>query len=475
MCLNVSQIPDFQLTTPPQVTQAAYQATQGGMHQPAWQPKPSRSLYLSLTDGVQKVKALEMNPLNQLADWPKPGSKVRLTGPLVCRRGVVLLSPSQLVVLGGEVEELAERHTAKKLLEQRLGREDVGQENRFAVVTDDLRHRDKENNQNLQNGVDENRPTDGDRFGDRFQDGYQEYQDQELVNAFQEDEAFPDDPDAFPDDHDAFSEETPGLLPDQELGFDEDDEMLLMAASQVEQDPSPWTSSLPRAPLAASQVEQDPSPWTSSLPRAPLAASVPRHSVAVVGPLASTSTPVSTSHLSTAPLSSTFISPTISISPTTSPVLLSIPTISPILEQPPTPQAMAREPWTYLHLLLPLLKPGASFTAKLKVVSATLASKISLKKTSSGPAWSLSILINDGSGSVKAGFSPGLLDQHLGSADDYMKGEREGFKEKSKEFGNKLASLSCVVEVEIVWEEVSIVDCRELTGLHLAQMMRRGF
>ena len=37
-------------------TQAGYQATQGGRFAAAWEPKPSRALYISLTDGFNKVE-----------------------------------------------------------------------------------------------------------------------------------------------------------------------------------------------------------------------------------------------------------------------------------------------------------------------------------------------------------------------------------------------------------------------------------
>ena len=36
-------------------TQTGYQATQGGRFAAAWEPKPSRALYITLTDGFHKV------------------------------------------------------------------------------------------------------------------------------------------------------------------------------------------------------------------------------------------------------------------------------------------------------------------------------------------------------------------------------------------------------------------------------------
>ena len=40
-------------------TQAGYQATQGGRFAAAWEPKPSRALYITLTDGFNKVCTCE--------------------------------------------------------------------------------------------------------------------------------------------------------------------------------------------------------------------------------------------------------------------------------------------------------------------------------------------------------------------------------------------------------------------------------
>ena len=38
-----------------------------------------------------QVKGLEVEPLSQMPDWPRPGVKIQLKGALECRRGVVLL------------------------------------------------------------------------------------------------------------------------------------------------------------------------------------------------------------------------------------------------------------------------------------------------------------------------------------------------------------------------------------------------
>ena len=38
-----------------------------------------------------QVKGLEVEPLSQMPDWPRPGVKIQLKGALECRRGIILL------------------------------------------------------------------------------------------------------------------------------------------------------------------------------------------------------------------------------------------------------------------------------------------------------------------------------------------------------------------------------------------------
>lgn len=40
----------------------------------------------------------------------RPGAKLQLQGQMICRLGVLLLGPSNVRVLGGEVEDLVDRN-----------------------------------------------------------------------------------------------------------------------------------------------------------------------------------------------------------------------------------------------------------------------------------------------------------------------------------------------------------------------------
>ena len=46
----------------------------------------------------------------------RPGVKLQLQGRMVCRLGMLLLGPSNVKVLGGEVEDLVDRNSQVKLV-----------------------------------------------------------------------------------------------------------------------------------------------------------------------------------------------------------------------------------------------------------------------------------------------------------------------------------------------------------------------
>ncbi|XP_062310221.1 recQ-mediated genome instability protein 1 [Osmerus eperlanus] len=86
-----------------------------------WEAKPTRMLYLQITDGVQSLEAMEYQPIPALGALLRPGVKLQLHGQMVCRLGVLLLGPGNVTVLGGEVEELAERNSLARVLCRALG------------------------------------------------------------------------------------------------------------------------------------------------------------------------------------------------------------------------------------------------------------------------------------------------------------------------------------------------------------------
>lgn len=80
-----------------------------------------RMLMLQLTDGVQDISAIEYKPMRNLSCDIKPGFKILLKGPVVCRRGMLLLTENTVELLGGEVEELFESNSLASILHTKLG------------------------------------------------------------------------------------------------------------------------------------------------------------------------------------------------------------------------------------------------------------------------------------------------------------------------------------------------------------------
>ncbi|KAK3735352.1 hypothetical protein QZH41_005462 [Actinostola sp. cb2023] len=78
--------------------------------------KPSRMLYLQMTDGSQSVQGMEYQLIPGLNQNILPGTKIQIQGPLPCRLGVLLLTAKNVRILGGSVDELAEKNSAWNML-----------------------------------------------------------------------------------------------------------------------------------------------------------------------------------------------------------------------------------------------------------------------------------------------------------------------------------------------------------------------
>ncbi|CAG5923688.1 unnamed protein product [Menidia menidia] len=86
-----------------------------------WEAKSNRMLLLQVTDGVQSLEAMEYQPIPALSAAIRPGAKLQLHGQMVCRLGVLLLGPSNVKLLGGEVEDLVDRNNQGSVLCRTLG------------------------------------------------------------------------------------------------------------------------------------------------------------------------------------------------------------------------------------------------------------------------------------------------------------------------------------------------------------------
>ncbi|XP_011875147.1 PREDICTED: recQ-mediated genome instability protein 1-like isoform X2 [Vollenhovia emeryi] len=95
--------------------------TDEGENLAEWQPKCRRMMQLCLTDGVQDVTAIEYTPLKRMTGPLLPGYKVMIIGPIVCRRGVILLEDGKYKEVGGEVDSLLKPNAPENVLARALG------------------------------------------------------------------------------------------------------------------------------------------------------------------------------------------------------------------------------------------------------------------------------------------------------------------------------------------------------------------
>ncbi|XP_038559879.1 recQ-mediated genome instability protein 1 [Micropterus salmoides] len=86
-----------------------------------WEARPTRMLLMQVTDGVQCLEAMEYQSIPALSTALRPGVKLQLQGQMVCRLGVLLLGPTNVKVLGGEVEDLVDRNNKGRVLSRMLG------------------------------------------------------------------------------------------------------------------------------------------------------------------------------------------------------------------------------------------------------------------------------------------------------------------------------------------------------------------
>lgn len=87
---------------------------------PPWEPKPTRMMMLTMTDGDITVQGMEYKPISCLSGQMKPGCKVLVKGSVLCRRGILMLTADNVTVLGGEVDALAETNTPVNSLKQAM-------------------------------------------------------------------------------------------------------------------------------------------------------------------------------------------------------------------------------------------------------------------------------------------------------------------------------------------------------------------
>jgi len=433
-----------------QAGQGGYQATQGGQFQQSWEPRPQRMMMLTLTDGQQTVEAMEHQTVKQLPDVIQPGTKIQIMGPVHVRRGIILLTGNNVRMLGGVVEEIQEKFSLQNILQQKIGKDDVGQKgNRFAG---NQAPRVMNMNARNQNRVPQNEPSRP---------------------------AAPSVPPVA----------APVVVAQQNDDMDDDDDdLLLLAASQVDESSnanetlgSTWNKNRNTFTNTPVGVVQPIRTTSNNFVKSSATASESKSMKAQTS---------ITSYMSSREPAANSINQ-VKLSQDDSTVATfalmddddddffsEVP-----LEEPKPPEVKPNDPFTYLTHFKKTIKnhPRKIRIVKLKLVSATLATKMHLKKTSDGPKWYVAVVLNDGSDSIIAGMDAKLLDEELGSASDYVKAGKNpevhaAFKEKMKKFSLKLARLNCIVTLKYEADNeknFTVIKVEGISGLHLAQMRKR--
>ncbi|XP_012250864.2 recQ-mediated genome instability protein 1-like [Athalia rosae] len=119
---DVSQSKYSQLQKIRNVSEINIKAT--AVEAPAWEPKGKRMLQLHLTDGIQDLLGIEYKPILQLKETLLPGFKILIMGPVTCRRGILLLTPSNYKGIGGEVDSLLKTNALENVLARAVGMEE---------------------------------------------------------------------------------------------------------------------------------------------------------------------------------------------------------------------------------------------------------------------------------------------------------------------------------------------------------------
>ncbi|XP_058789973.1 recQ-mediated genome instability protein 1-like [Phymastichus coffea] len=89
-----------------------------------WEPKSKRMLQLFMTDGVQDILGIEYKSIRFLNEFKEPGFKVLIKGPVICRKGVLLLEEKNIEEKGGEVESLLVPNALENVLARALNLEE---------------------------------------------------------------------------------------------------------------------------------------------------------------------------------------------------------------------------------------------------------------------------------------------------------------------------------------------------------------
>ncbi|KAM3717358.1 RecQ-mediated genome instability protein [Dirofilaria immitis] len=80
----------------------------------------NRMCLMEITDGQRKLRAIEYQKIDKLCEKLSCGAKLLIYGGTICRRNVLLLTPNNMMILGGE-SEICQQNIPALVMAQRLG------------------------------------------------------------------------------------------------------------------------------------------------------------------------------------------------------------------------------------------------------------------------------------------------------------------------------------------------------------------
>ncbi|KAE9413056.1 hypothetical protein Angca_008681, partial [Angiostrongylus cantonensis] len=82
--------------------------------------KPRRMLSFTVSDGETILRAIEYHSIKSFSLLTKPGCKILLIPPILCRKGVFFLKPTNVQLLGGDVESFFTSCRPLQVMSERL-------------------------------------------------------------------------------------------------------------------------------------------------------------------------------------------------------------------------------------------------------------------------------------------------------------------------------------------------------------------
>lgn len=464
-------------------TQSQYQPSQGQFVS-SWEPKASRMLKLSITDGIQTLEAFEHEKIACLGNEITPGLKIMVHGPLEIKHGKILLKEGHVKILGGNVEHLKEKFSQENVLSQRIGKRVDGPLYPF-----------------MKGNTAANKPTKKDSVPPPISSQPQHLSRSMMRTyndaAFGEDEIDWDDDD-FPEDDDFLSLVEAASMPSNRHATDSQE------GNKNTQPRSPFRENLalPCSDQTNRQNDATHSNYSvfldnQSKPKS-IVRPLDRNGVEVnkrqkpfaAGAKRSVQTSMSKNLSLKAcyfPPSNSNASPSVDNSNSEFNDHLfedCDDDDKPLVAALRSTQEVNNEPFVYLSEIKRELEKNVDryLEVSVKAVSTSLVNGIKVVKSNTGQQWLICVVINDGSGAIQAEMRGEIISNVLGEADEYAAAKQNGnqsvlsvIKQRISQLSKNLAALNGIIKLRLNGRDgvASVVEINELSTQNLAKLRRR--